>query len=176
MTRANTITDEDDGQQLVELRLEYQWRRVQHGDITAIYTWNWADEAGAAPCLVLGPTYFPPGRTGTIPMVPIDQRDLWRWSRDHNDDRVSLAVDGKRFNVSGDQWQGECAGHIARKLGLTDNPPTRNRIRGIIEDAIDDVLAMPPAPDLEPAENPAATFEILDLTTGETLHHSVTRH
>lgn len=179
MTTAHTdatVSDYDDTDAYeVELHLDYQWRRAQHGDITAILTWNWGHESGPDACLVLCPTYHDPRGSGGVGLVVIDRRDLWKWSRDHNDDSVMVEVDGTEFEVSGDQWQRECAAHVARKIGITDSPPNTIRIRGIIEDAIGDLLTMPPAPQLATPDNPAATFDVTDLTTGKTTQRSVTR-
>lgn len=149
----------------VELDLRYQHRRIQQGDITVMLTWNWADDQPVA-VMVLAPTYWDKSH-GTPTLCVIPRAEAWRWSRTHNNDRHMLGYHGFGNPPSSDAWQAAMAVYYAELLGLNGaDTRVQNRIRGIIEDYLDELLSIPPAPKREGMGQ--AVFEVTDLNTGKT--------
>lgn len=166
--------DPDNG---VEVDFEYIAKTYTAGDITVLFTWNFAKDNGdPEPMIALAPTFKPP-RDQAPRLCCITMSDAWKWSRTHNNDEQVVFENADVNRVSGDGWQREIATYFAAVLGLdSGNPGTVRRIRGIIEDCLHDMAIMPPAPARE-LENRDANVEveISDRTTGETFSKTLKR-
>jgi hypothetical protein len=155
----------------VEIDWNYIAERRTQGDITIMLTWNWANKDDPEPTLVLAPTYMPPNPED-INVCTIELNDAWRWSRTHNDDEQVVDIPGSTMRLTGDQWQSEMAQYFAMCLGFNpNNPRTLNRIRGIIEDYLQDLANLPPAPVREDAHTIHA--ETTDINTGKVTEHTI---
>jgi hypothetical protein len=165
--------DPDNG---VEVDFEYIHRVRQHGDISVLFTWNFAKDNGdPEPMIALAPTYKPP-RDQSPRLCCVTLTEAWKWSRTHNNDKQVVYEDGDRVRIGGDQWQREIAEYFAAVLGLdSGNPGTVRRIRGLIEDSLQDLLTMTIAPKRE-GRGPEGEFEIVDRTTGETVKQQSVRY
>lgn len=156
-------------QPAVELDLRYQHYRKQHGPITVILTWNWAVEPGEVPdaMLVLAPTRWDTDNEEPPTLCCVQRNDAWRWSRTHNNDRHMIGHWAFGRPPASENWQKANAIYYALCLGLEAHESrTINRIRGLIEDYLDDLVSMPPAPIRELGKDAHATFEVTDLKTG----------
>lgn len=153
----------------IEVDFDYIHRTRAHGDITVLYTWNFAKDNGdAEPMIALAPTYKPP-KDQAPRLCCITMTEGWKWSRTHNNDKQVTFEDPNVHRIGGDQWQKEIAEYFAACLGLdSGNPGTQRRIRGIIEDSLQDLATMPIAPERDMPDAPEMELELTDLETGQT--------
>lgn len=149
----------------IELDFRYIHKTTQHGDITSMLTWDWGGDQ-PEPCLLLAPTYWD-RNDGDPTLCVIRMNDAWKWSRTHNNDRWMI---GSKFfgkPPSSDNWQMATGIYYAERLGLNGSDTrTVNRIRGIIEDSLDYLVMLPPAPEREGMGE--AVFELTRISTGKT--------
>lgn len=153
----------------VELDLRYLHEREELGGITRMLSWNFAPGNEDA-VMLLAPSYVPRGADEDESWQPgicvIHRNDAWKWSRTHNDDKAMAGLHLADGSTSGDEWQEENAAYFADVLELDSvSVRTRNRIREMIEDRLDELVAMPPAPIREDAEK--VTFTTTSLSTGK---------
>ena len=133
----------------IELDFRYIHRRHTHGDLTVMLTWDWGGEQPQA-ALLIAPTFWDPVADGEPTVCIIHRNDGWKWSRTHNNDRFMIGYPGFGKPPSSDAWQAANATYYAMQLGLdAADLRTVNRIRGLIEDYLDDLTMLPPAPTRE---------------------------
>jgi hypothetical protein len=163
--------DPDNG---IEVDFAYIFKTRAHGDITVLYTWNFAKDNGdPEPMIALAPTFKPP-QDQAPRLCCITLGEAWKWSRTHNDDDQVVFEDADRVRIGGDQWQREIGEYFAAVLGLeSGNPGTVRRIRGIIEDSLQDLITMTLAPQRD--GQPEMEFEVVNRETGERPLHKTMR-
>jgi len=170
------VDDTYDPDTAIEVDFETIMRVRQHGDVSALYTWNWAADNGAQPLLVLAPAWAP--MHGDQPrLCCIMLSDAWKWSRTHNDDDQVVDIDPDETRIGGDQWQREIAEYFAACLRLSaSDPATVRRIRGIIEDSLHDLVMMPPPPMRDHIRQDDIHLELTDRNTGKTDQIPLRKH
>ena len=145
-------------------------RKADHMVQVIRLLWNFAKDNGdPEPMIALAPTYKPP-REQSPRLCCITLTDGWKWSRTHNDDDQVVFELADNVRVSGDQWQREMAGYFAAVLGLNSvDPGTIRRVRGIIEDSLQELATMGIAPEREALfDDHGMQVEIVDHSTGAT--------
>ena len=139
---APIIADEE---RQIELDWRYIHRTHQHGDLTVMLTWDWGGDQPQA-VLMIAPSAWDRA-DGDPTIVLIHRGDCWKWSRTHNRDREMIGYHGFGKPPSSDAWQAANAIYYAERLGLNGaDMRVVNRIRGLIEDYLGDLVMMPPAP------------------------------
>lgn len=131
----------------IELDFRFIHARHQRGDITVMLTWDWGGDGNPEPVMLLAPTSWDPVANGEPTICVIRLSEGWKWSRTHNSDRYMIGYPGFGKPPASDAWQATTAAYYAMLLGMeAGGMQTVNRIRGIIEDYLGDLAALPPAP------------------------------
>lgn len=126
----------------------YQWRQA-HGDLTVFGTWLRVED-GTVGCLAIGWTRHlgkDPTRTG--PVAVLRQESAWIFD-EHVGDPVLAATEVVRW---------------VRGLGMGEGPMQPMRLLSIIRDHLEDLIRLPPRPEME--QKAVALAHMRDPGTGK---------